>query len=166
MQTVEVGLFKQVSMCRQEDQRSHRQALDLWKPLLLKPERNDEGDIGPRGRGQFVQDLVNQRKWQKGVCLEAIPFLKKGICVRCHGIGEGREIDWGSVIESGGEEIDSCWPPRYQLIYYLLSQGPFRTEDLVTMAQGVRYYILGPHNKLENQRQVLILSTGDVAPPG
>ena len=141
-------------MCRQEDQRSCRQTPEHRKPLSMRSKRSDEGEIGPCGQHQPVQDLTDQHKMREGVHLQSIPVLNKGISAHCHRIGEGREIYQEPVTEGCGEKIICRRPPGYQLVHNLLSQGPFRAEDLVTTAQRVCYNVLGPLDKLGNQRQV------------
>ena len=68
--------------------------------------------MSPFAVEELVQNLMDQGEWRKGVCLQPVPRLKKGISACRHWIVKWGEINQQAIIHGRGEEVHCCRPSR------------------------------------------------------
>ena len=148
---VEVRLPEKIGPGEQDNRRSHRGGQQIWEPIPRSPIRGNQSEKNPLASSKLAENLLNQDEWWEHSSLETVPTLQTSIGPRCHGIHERREIDWKTIVQIGSKYIYHHWPLCLKLQNHILHQGPLGAEDLLTMAQGIRYHIPGSHDELQNQ---------------
>ena len=97
---------------------------------------------------ELGKDLANQRERGKGIRLEMVPRLEKGVGPRRHWVIERQKVNRQAIVESSGEEVDLHWATTLQTRYHILSQCPFGPDDLVPATEGIRHNVPRPHDEL------------------
>ena len=155
---MEVGLSEKIPPLWQEEGDLHQQLQKIREPGVPSPKRSHQRKLQTPGLPDLAQNLQNQAEGREGISLKDIPRLKHGIRASRLRIDHRREVNWKTVIERSGEEVDCCRPTAKKLTEGFGAEGPLGAEDLRLAAERIRQHIQLARDELRQQLDVMTLA--------